>query len=153
MAKQSAGILLYRIKNKKPEVFLCHPGGPFYKNKDTASWSIPKGEFDNSEEPLTAARREFKEETGQEAKGDFKPLKPVKYKNGKVVYAWAVEGEIDADSIKSNVFQLEWPPKSGKYIEIPEVDRGEWFSIGIAKEKIIPALSALLNDLVENVIQ
>lgn len=153
MAKQSAGILLYRIKNKKPEVFLCHPGGPFYKNKDTASWTIPKGEFDSSEEPLSAAIREFKEETGQEVKGAFKPLRPVKYKSGKIVYAWAVEGEIDADAIKSNVFPLEWPPKSGKYIEIPEVDRGEWFSIQIAKEKIIPALSALLSDLLDNVIQ
>ena len=153
MAKQSAGILLYRRKNRKLQVFLCHPGGPFYKNKDTASWTIPKGEFDKSEEPLTAAMREFREETGQEVKGEFKPLKPVKYKNGKVVYAWAVEGDIDADSIQSNVFPLEWPPKSGKYIDIPEVDRGEWFSLEIATEKILPALSPLLDDLVENVVQ
>ena len=153
MPKQSAGILLYRIKDTKLQVFLCHPGGPFYKNKDTAVWTIPKGEFDASEEPLAAAIREFKEETGQDVKGDFTPLRPVKYKNGKIVYAWAVEGEIDADAIESNVFPLEWPPKSGKYIQVPEVDRGEWFSIEIAKEKIIPALSQLLHDLVENVIQ
>jgi len=153
MGKQSAGILLYRIKNKKPEIFLCHPGGPFYKNKDTASWSIPKGEFDNSEQPLSAAIREFKEETGQEVKGDFRALKPVKYKNGKIVYAWAVEGDIDADSIKSNVFPLEWPPKSGKFIEVPEVDRGEWFSIELAREKILLALSPLLDDLLTNVLK
>jgi predicted NUDIX family NTP pyrophosphohydrolase len=153
MAKQSAGILVYRVNAGKAQVFLCHPGGPFYKNKDTAVWSIPKGEFDNSEEPLAAAVREFKEETGQEIMGDFKPLKPVKYKNGKVVYAWAVEGDINADSIKSNSFPLEWPPKSGKHIQVPEVDRGEWFAIEMARQKILPALSPLLNDLVENVIR
>jgi predicted NUDIX family NTP pyrophosphohydrolase len=153
MPKQSAGILLYRIMNKKPEVFLCHPGGPFYKNKDTAVWTIPKGEFDNSEEPLVAAKREFQEETGQEITGDLRPLRPVKYKNGKIVYAWAVEGEIDVGAIRSNLFPLEWPPRSGKYIQVPEVDRGEWFSIEIAKQKIIPSLVPLLSELIESVIQ
>jgi predicted NUDIX family NTP pyrophosphohydrolase len=153
MAKQSAGILLYRIKNKNPEVFLCHPGGPFYKNKDTAVWTIPKGEFENEEEPLVAAKREFKEETGQEVTGSFLPLKPVKYKNGKIVYAWAVEGDIDPASVQSNLFPLEWPPKSGKYIDVPEVDKGEWFSIETAKQKILPALSPLLDDLLGNVIR
>jgi len=153
MPKQSAGILLYRIKNKKPEVFLCHPGGPFYKNKDTAVWTIPKGEFDHSEEPLVAAKREFQEETGQEVTGDLRPLRPVKYKNGKIVYAWAVEGEIDAGAMRSNLFPLEWPPRSGKYIQVPEVDRGEWFSIEMAKQKIIPSLSPLLSELIENVVQ
>jgi predicted NUDIX family NTP pyrophosphohydrolase len=149
MPKQSAGILLYRIKNKKPEIFLCHPGGPFYKNKDTAAWSIPKGEFDNEEEPLVAAKREFKEETGQEVEGNFIPLKPVKYKNGKIVHAWAVEGEIDASSIQSNLFPLEWPPKSGKYIEVPEVDRGEWFTIEMAKQKILPSLYPIIEEFLE----
>ncbi len=153
MPRQSAGILVYRLKNKGPEVFLCHPGGPFYKNKDMGVWSIPKGEFDNEEEPLVAAKREFKEETGQEVKGNFIALKPVKYKNGKIVYAWAVEGEIDTGSIQSNLFQLEWPPKSGKYIDVPEVDKGEWFSIEMAKQKILPALSPFLNDLLEKVIK
>jgi predicted NUDIX family NTP pyrophosphohydrolase len=153
MSKQSAGILLYRLKNKKPEIFLCHPGGPFYKNKDTGAWTIPKGEFDNDEEPLVAAKREFKEETGQEINGGFLSLKPVKYKNGKIVYAWAVEGDIDAGSIQSNLFPLEWPPKSGKFIDVPEVDKGEWFTIEIAKQKISPALLPLLEELTEKIIQ
>ena len=126
--KKSAGILLYRVNNKKPEIFLCHPGGPFYKNKDAGVWTIPKGEFEDQEEPLTAAKREFKEETGIDVEGEFVPLKPVIYKRGgKIVYAWAVEGNIDSSKIKSNSFPLEWPPKSGKYIDVPEVDRGEWF--------------------------
>jgi len=153
MARQSAGILLFRIKNKKPEVFLCHPGGPFYKNKDIGSWTIPKGEFDNEEEPLAAAKREFKEETGQEIKGDFLSLKPVKYKNGKIVYAWAVEGEIDAGSLQSNLFSLEWPPKSGKFIDVPEVDKGEWFTIEMAKQKILTTLHPFLDELQEKIIQ
>ncbi len=153
MPKQSAGILLYRVKNSKPEVFLCHPGGPFYKKKDTGVWTIPKGEFNSEEEPLVAAKREFKEETGQAVNGNFIPLKPVRYKNGKTVYAWAVEGDIDAASIQSNLFPMEWPPKSGKYIDVPEVDRGEWFSIEISKQKIIPALTPLIDEFVEAVIK
>lgn len=154
MPKQSAGILLYRVKNKKPEIFLCHPGGPFYKNKDTAVWTIPKGEFDGDEEPLIAAKREFEEETGQKLNGKFVPLKPIKYRDGrKIVYAWAVEGDIDVSSVRSNVFPLEWPPKSGKYIDVPEVDRGEWFSYEMALEKILPQLTPLLDDLMENVIK
>jgi predicted NUDIX family NTP pyrophosphohydrolase len=149
MPKQSAGILLYRAKNKTTEVFLCHPGGPFYKNKDDAVWTIPKGEYENDEEPLTAAKREFKEETGKEIEGNFTPLKPVKYKSGKIVNAWAIKGDIDAGSIQSNLFQLEWPPKSGKYIDVPEIDRAEWFTIETAKQKILPALMPLLNELIE----
>ena len=152
MPKHSAGILLYRIKNKRPEVFLGHPGGPFYKNKDDGTWTIPKGEFEVGEEPLAAAKREFKEETGKEIKGKFIPLQPIKYKSGKTVNAWAVEGNIDATDIVSNLFQLEWPPKSGKYIDVPEIDRAEWFSIETAKQKILPALIPLLNELVEKVI-
>ncbi len=152
MPKLSAGILVYRLKNKEIEVFLCHPGGPFYKNKDNAVWTIPKGEFDENEEPFTAAKREFKEETGQEIRGDFIPMRPIRYKDGrKIVYAWAVNGNIDATNIKSNTFPLEWPPKSGKFMEVPEVDRGGWFSIEVAKQKILPSLSSLLEDLVENV--
>jgi len=149
MPKQSAGILLYRTKNKTTEVFLCHPGGPFYKNKEDAVWTIPKGEYENDEEPLTAAKREFKEETGKEIDGKFTPLNPVKYKSGKTVNAWAVKGDIDADSIRSNLFQLEWPPKSGKYIDVPEIDKAGWFTIETAKQKILPALIPLLNGLIE----
>jgi predicted NUDIX family NTP pyrophosphohydrolase len=147
MPKQSAGILLYRVKDNKPEIFLCHPGGPFYKNKDNAVWTIPKGEFNNDEEPLIAAKREFEEETGQAVNGPFIPLTPVTYKDGKkIVYAWAVEGDIDPASVRSNVFPLEWPPKSGKYIDVPEVDRGGWFSYEIARQKILPSLMPLLED-------
>ena len=152
MPKLSAGILLYRIRNKKPEVFLCHPGGPFYQKKDDGVWTIPKGEFDNDEEPMTAAKREFEEETGQKVDGPFVPLKPIRYKDGrKIVYAWAAEGEIDADKIRSNLFPLEWPPKSGKYIDVPEVDKGEWFTLESARQKILPVLSPMLDDFLENV--
>jgi predicted NUDIX family NTP pyrophosphohydrolase len=151
MPKQSAGILVYRTRSNGLEIFLCHPGGPFYKNKDTDVWSIPKGELDNEEDPLAAAKREFKEETGQEINGEFVPLKPIKYKNGKIVYAWAIEGDVDANSVQSNLFPLEWPPKSGKYIDVPEVDRGEWFIIEIAKQKILPALNPLLEELQEKI--
>jgi len=154
MAKLSAGILVYRVNNKKVEVFLCHPGGPFYKNKDNAVWTIPKGEFDENEEPFTAAKREFKEETGQEIRGDFIAMKPIKYKDGrKIVYAWAVEGNFDATNLASNTFPFEWPPKSGKYIEVPEVDKGDWFTIEMAKEKILPSLSPLIEDLIGNIIR
>ena len=146
--------MLYRLNNRKPEIFLCHPGGPFYKNKDAGVWTIPKGEFEDQEEPLTAAKREFKEETGVGVEGKFLPLKPVKYKGGrKIVYAWAVEGNIDSSTVKSNSFPLEWPPKSGKYIDVPEVDRGEWFSIENAKQKILPVLRPLIDDLLENILK
>lgn len=154
MAKQSAGILLYRVKSEKPEVFLCHPGGPFYKNKDHGVWTIPKGEFEKNEEPLEAAKREFEEETGQKVDGEFIALKPVKYKDGrKIVFAWTVEGNIDAALVQSNSFPLEWPPRSGKYIDVPEVDRGEWFSLATARQKILPALVPFLNDFEENVVK
>jgi len=149
MPKQAAGILVYRTENKQLEVFLCHPGGPIHKNKDLGSWQIPKGEFENDEKPFDAARREFKEETGQEVDGKFIELKPVKYKSGKIVYAWAVEGEVDENKIKSNFFSMEWPPKSGKQQEFPEVDRGEWFSIEEAKQKILPVLVPFIDGLVE----
>jgi predicted NUDIX family NTP pyrophosphohydrolase len=154
MLRQSAGILLYKKTDKGAEIFLCHPGGPFYKNKDAGAWTIPKGEFNSDEEPLDAAKREFREETGQEISGEFISLRPVKYKDGrKIVYAWAIEGEIDTSVIKSNSFPLEWPPKSGKYIDVPEVDRGEWFTIEIAKRKILPSLTPLLNDFIENIVK
>jgi predicted NUDIX family NTP pyrophosphohydrolase len=134
--KQSAGILVYRIIKKKPEVFLVHPGGPFWKNKDAAAWSIPKGEFEADEPALDAAKREFEEETGIKLKGKFIELQPVKQKSGKTVYAWALEENIDADNIKSNLFEMEWPPKSGKKASFPEIDRASWFDIAAGKEKI-----------------
>ena len=147
MPKQSAGILLFRLRNKDIEVLLGHPGGPFFKNKDDGSWTIPKGEIDNNEDPLLAAKREFIEETGKEINGKFIPLEPIKYKSGKIVYAWAVEGDIDPLVLKCNTFKLEWPPKSGKYIDVPEIDRAEWFSLATGKRKIIPAQSAFLDEL------
>lgn len=151
MAKKSAGILVYRIKNKQPEVLLGHPGGPFFKNKDLGVWSIPKGEFDENEEPLVAAQREFKEETGTDIEGDFVPLKPVKYKNGKIVYVWAVEGNLDPSIIKCNTFPLEWPPKSGKIIQVPEIDKVEWFGVPVALKKIIPAQAPFIEELMSQI--
>ncbi len=147
MAKKSAGILLYRRINNIPEVMLVHPGGPFWKNKDLGTWSIPKGEFDAAEDPLQAAIRELKEETGIIAQGNFIELKPVKQASGKIVYAWALEQDADAGAISSNEFEIEWPPKSGKKIMIPEVDKASWFTFEEAVVKIIPGQQPLLNEL------
>jgi predicted NUDIX family NTP pyrophosphohydrolase len=145
--RRSAGILLFRINNKKLEVFLVHPGGPFWKSKDTGAWSIPKGEFGDEEEGLACAIREFKEETGSDINGNFIELIPIKLKSGKTVYAWAVEGNIDEESIVSNHFLMEWPPKSGKRISVPEVDKGAWLSCEEAKEKINPAQVNFIDQL------
>ncbi len=134
--KKSAGILLYRIKNNNLQFFLVHPGGPFWKNKDVAAWSIPKGEFTEGEDPLAAAKREFTEETGQRIDGDFVELAPIQQKGGKIVFAWAVEGEIDESSIVSNTFQQEWPYKSGKWSSFPEVNKAGWFTSEEARIKI-----------------
>jgi predicted NUDIX family NTP pyrophosphohydrolase len=147
MPKQSAGILLYRKTAHSLQVFLVHPGGPFFKNKDDGSWSVPKGEYLPDEDALTAAKREFQEETGHEIAGDFIALSPIKQKGGKTVMAWAVEGNIDPDNIKSNTFEIEWPPRSGKKQIFDEIDRGDWFDIAIAKIKINPAQSALIDEL------
>lgn len=146
--RTSAGILLYRKKNNFIEVFLVHPGGPFWKNKDKGAWSIPKGEFTKDEDPLTVAKREFNEETGQAVAGDFVELTPIKQKGGKMVYAWAVEGDADAEQIVSNTFKQEWPYKSGKWITVPEVDKAGWFGVEEAKEKMNPAQLELIEDLV-----
>ncbi|HTS45100.1 MAG TPA: NUDIX domain-containing protein, partial [Puia sp.] len=121
-------------------------GGPFWKNKDAGIWSIPKGEFDN-EEPLEAAIREFREETGATIQGEFIPLLPVKQKGGKTIFAFAVEGDINAEKIASNKFEIEWPPHSGRKEEFPEMDRAEWFSVVEARKKIIPAQAALIDQL------
>src|SRR5579875_2280672 len=134
--RKSAGILLYRQINNYVEVFLIHPGGPFWKGKNKGAWSVPKGEFTDDEEPLSAAKREFKEETGKEVEGNFIELKTIQQRGGKLVQAGAVEGNIDADKIVSNTFKIEWPYKSGKWKTFPEVDEAGWFSIEEAKEKI-----------------
>lgn len=147
MPQKSAGILLYRIKNKILEVLLVHPGGPFWKNKDEGAWSIPKGEFDGDEKPLDAAIREMNEETGVTLSGDFIELTPVKQKSGKLVYAFAKEYDLDPSQIKSNEFEMEWPPKSGKKKMFPEIDKAEWFDIKTAKEKITPAQTDLVDEL------
>lgn len=147
MPKQSAGVLLYRKLNNILQVFLVHPGGPFWKNKDDGAWSIPKGEYEDGEDPLEAARREFFEETGQNIDGDFIALNSIKLKSGKIVHAWAVAGDIDQDNIKSNLFEMEWPPKSGKTQAFPEIDRGEWFSVEEAKVKINAAQAGLVEEL------
>jgi predicted NUDIX family NTP pyrophosphohydrolase len=149
MAKQSAGILLFRKTTGVLQVFLVHPGGPFFKNKDDGSWSVPKGEFLEDEDPLNAAKREFEEETGQAINGEFIPLSPIKQKGGKTVQAWAVAGDIDHLNIKSNSFEIEWPPRSGRQQSFPEIDRANWFDMETAKVKINPAQAALLAELVK----
>ena len=147
MSKQSAGILFYRIRKKKIEILLAHPGGPFFAKKDEGVWSIPKGEFEDDEEPLKAAIRETEEETGIEAFGDFIQLTPVKIKSGKVIHAWALEFEVDHGEVDSNFFTMEWPPKSGRFQEFPEIDRIEWFSLQVARVKIHPGQLPLLAEL------
>jgi len=150
-AKRSAGILLYRRNRGGLEVFLAHPGGPFWTRRDLGAWTIPKGEIDEGEDPLVAARREFEEEIGVALSGDFHALTPIRQKGGKLVLAWAVEGDCDAANIRSNVFAMEWPPRSGKQAEFPEVDRAGWFAIPEAKEKILPAQIPLLEELLGRV--
>jgi len=146
--KNSAGILLHRLRGSGIEVFLVHPGGPFWATKDAGAWSIPKGEFEAGEDPLEAAKREFKEETGFAVAGNFIELTPVKQPGGKVVYAWAVMGDCEADSIKSNTFSLEWPPRSGKRKEFPEVDRAGWFPMAEAREKLLKGQVGFLTRLI-----
>src|SRR5687767_12096048 len=147
MKKKSAGILLFRFKNNSLQVLLAHPGGPFWAKKDLQSWSIPKGEFDEDEEQLAAALRELEEETGIKAEGDFIELTPVKQKSGKIIYAWGVQQDADTSTFKSNLFEMEWPPRSGKMKSFPEVDRIEWFTIAEAAEKIIEGQKPILAEL------
>jgi predicted NUDIX family NTP pyrophosphohydrolase len=147
MPQYSAGLLLYRRRQGVLEVFLVHPGGPYWAKKDLGAWSIPKGEFSPTEDPLAAARREFTEETGFNVTGPFRPLTPVKQPGGKVIQAWAVAGDCDPEALRSNTFSLEWPPASGWQQEFPEVDRAAWFSLEAAKAKILKGQAALLNEL------
>lgn len=145
--KSSAGILLFRVDAGVLEVFLVHPGGPYWARKDNGAWSIPKGEFGADEDALAAARREFREETGSPIDGEFIALEPLRQASGKTVHAWAVKGSIDADSIRSNVFAMEWPPRSGIRREFPEIDSGGWFTVERAMEKLLPGLRPFLDQL------
>jgi predicted NUDIX family NTP pyrophosphohydrolase len=149
MAKTSAGVLLYRRAGKSLEVFLVHPGGPFWAKKDDGAWSIPKGELAEDEDPLEAAKREFEEETGFPLKGKLEALEPIKQAGGKIVYAWTIEGEIEQRAIRSNMFSLEWPPHSGKKQEFPEVDRASWFDLETGRRKILKSQLPLLEQLQE----
>lgn len=145
--------MLFRKKDSDVQIFLVHPGGPFWKNKDVGAWSIPKGEFTDGEEPLIAAIREFKEETGHDLKGIPFSLSPIKQKGGKLVYAWGLEGDIDAEAIISNCFKIEWPYKSGKWQNYPEVDKAGWFAIQEAKIKINSGQAPLIDDLIAKIIK
>ncbi len=146
-ARRSAGILLYRDGPEGPEVFLVHPGGPFWARRDAGSWSIPKGEHGEGEDPLQAAQRELFEETGATASGPFIALQPIKQAGGKIVTAWAARGDLDPKQLRSNTFSLEWPPKSGARRDFPEVDRGAWFSVAEAAARLLPAQRPLLQEL------
>lgn len=145
--KRSAAILVYRRIEDRLQVFLVHPGGPFWAKKDAGAWSIPKGEFDQSEDGLAAAKREFFEEVGQAIEGDFIPLTPVKQKGGKVIHTWAVEGAVDEARIKSNEFEMEWPPRSGRKARFPEVDRGQWFPLAEARRRLLGSQVPILDEL------
>lgn len=147
--KVSAGLLMYRRSRGRLQVFLAHPGGPFFSRKDIGAWTIPKGLIDPGEEPLAAAKREFQEETGLIPSGPYTPLSPVRMSSGKIVHAWAFEGDCDPKSISSNSFSLEWPPKSGITREFPEVDRAGWFDMEEAEKKITKGQAPLLRELRE----
>ena len=147
-AKRSAGILLYRRAADGTEVLLVHPGGPFWARKDAGAWSLPKGEYDDGDDPEACARREFQEELGTPLPdGPLAELGSVRLKSGKQITAWAVEGDLDAERIESNTFEVEWPPRSGRRATFPEVDRAGWFGIEAAREKLNPAQAAFLDRL------
>ena len=139
MPKRSAGILMFRRRGGEIEVLLMHPGGPFWAKKDAGAWSIPKGEYAQGEDALAVAKREFEEETGARPDGKFLPLGEVVQAGGKIVTAWALEGDFDPATLTSNRFELEWPPKSGRKVSFPEVDRAQWFSPAEAQQKILAA--------------
>jgi predicted NUDIX family NTP pyrophosphohydrolase len=150
VAKRSAGILLYRIAGGEPEVLLVHPGGPFWARKDAGAWSLPKGEYEDGEDPRAAALREFEEETGTALPpGELIELGSVKQKGGKTVSAWAAEGDLDAGAVRSNTFTMEWPPRSGRTAEFPEIDRAAWFGVEAAREKLVAAQAGFVDRLLE----
>lgn len=147
MAAKSAGILVYRKRADAAEALLVHPGGPFWARRDAGAWSISKGEYSESEDAETAARREFTEETGWTIEGELKPLGEIRQKAGKVVTAFAAEGDFDPASLESNRFAMEWPPKSGRIASFPEVDRAGWFWLAEARDKIVEGQRPLLDRL------
>lgn len=147
MPRLSAGLLMYRIKDGGVEVLLAHPGGPFFCNKDEGAWSIPKGEPNGDEDLLPTAQREFEEETGITPTGPFIPMKSIQQKGGKIVHAWAFKGDCDPTAVRSNTFVMEWPPKSGRQAEFPEIDRAEFFDLKTARTKIKAGQQALLDEL------
>jgi len=146
MPRVSAGLLMYRIHDGKMQVLLAHPGGPFFKNKDEDSWTIPKGEIESGEDMLEAAKREFEEETGFKPNGPFSALTPIKQKGGKIVHAWAFKGDCDPAKIVSNTFTMEWPPKSGQRMEFPEIDKADFFDVAAASRKIKAAQMVLIEE-------
>jgi predicted NUDIX family NTP pyrophosphohydrolase len=147
MPRVSAGLLMYRLCNGKLQVLLAHPGGPFFKNKDEGSWTIPKGEVEPGEDLLETAKREFKEETGMSPTGPFTALKPVTQKGGKIVHAWAFQGDCQPGAIVSNTFTMEWPPHSGRQMDFPEIDRADFFDVATARRKIKAAQQELIEQL------
>ena len=147
MARKSAGLLLFREDQGAVEVFLVHPGGPLWARKDEGSWSIPKGEFDDGDNPLHAALREFEEETGATVSGDFVELQPRRQPGGKTVHAWAVRSDVDATRIRSNTFSMAWPPRSGRQQAFPEIDRAAWFPLDEARVKILKGQMGFLDEL------
>ena len=149
MARQSAGLLVYKRAKSGHQIFLVHPGGPFWAKKDRGAWSIPKGEFAEGEEALAAACREFREEVGQDVAGPFVALTPRRQPSRKMIHAWAVEGEVDAEALVSNEFELEWPPRSGRMQRFPEVDAGAWFAFDEAKGRIQPGQLPILEELAQ----
>ncbi|HEY2018495.1 MAG TPA: NUDIX domain-containing protein [Bryobacteraceae bacterium] len=149
MSKKSAGLLLFRETAAGLEVLLVHPGGPLWAKKDEGAWSIPKGEFMDDEDPLAAAQREFLEETGMPAAGEYIPLAPLKQSGGKLVFAWALRADFDPAQLKSNLFSMEWPPKSGRQREFPEVDRAAWYNVESARLKILKGQAPFLDQLLE----
>jgi predicted NUDIX family NTP pyrophosphohydrolase len=147
MPKLSAGILMFRRRNQEVDFFLAHPGGPFWQKKDAGAWSIPKGEYNSGDDPLEAAKREFEEETGIKPHGTFMPLGEIKQPSGKVISAWAVEGDCSPEAIRSNTFSIEWPPKSGRKKEFPEIDRAAWFGLEEARVRILKGQVGFLERL------
>ena len=152
MAKLSAGLLMFRRDGDAVQVLLVHPGGPFWRKKDLGAWSLPKGEYAEPENAFDAALREFEEETGMKAAGTFLPLGQVRQPGGKLVTAWAFEGDCDPSAVRSNSFSMEWPPKSGRLEQFPEIDRADWFTLAEAREKILKGQAGFLERLASQLV-